>query len=154
MDNADWSITPIYNENAYAQMRVRNVGDGQVPHVQIPAQSQLRFFDQNASSAIVGNGRKGRKGKSKSKRGMGKRIGLAVRPPMFTGQNEPPINYAAPASHMTNVAGFNHTSDGSTYGAGMHRVHSMQQQQQVRRGGSWQGGDAYGAVVTPNIIPW
>jgi len=153
MDNADWSVTPIYNENAYAQLRVRNVGDGQVPHVQVPAVSQLKFFDQNASAAIGGKGR-GRKGKARAKRGMGKRINLAVRGPGFMGQNEPPINYAAPASHMTNIAGYNHTSDGSTYGAGMHAIHHMQQRHQVKRGGSWQGGNAYGAVVTPNIIPW
>jgi len=148
MRNADWSITPIYNENALPMMRVRNTGNGQVPHVQVPAVSQLRYFDRDASSAIGGKGRKGRKGKPRSKRGMGKRMSLAVRPPAFMGANEPPINFAAPPSHMTS-----HMSQTST-AVGMGRSSHTMHQQQVKRGGSYQGLNAYGAVVTPNIIPW
>lgn len=146
MHNADWSITPIYNENALGIMRVRNTGNGQVPHVQINSEPQLRYFDRDASSTIGGKGRKGRKGKTRSKRGMGKRISLAVRPPPFMGQNEPPINYAAPPSHMTAAP----TSTTVGMGSGRHVMH----QQEVKRGGSWQGVNAYGAVATPNIIPW
>ena len=147
MRNADWSVTPIYNENAHAMLRVRNLGNGQVPHIQVPAVSQLRYFDRDASSAIGGMGR-GRKGKTRAKRGMGKRMSLAVRPAPFMGHNEPPINYAAPPSHMTSTGSMTSTAIGM--GKSMHTMH----QQQVKRGGSWQGLNAYGAVATPNIIPW
>jgi len=142
--NADWSITPIYNENAYAQLRVRNTGSGAVPHLAIPAVSQLSFFDKNATSAIGRGQRRGRKGK-KSKRGMGKRLSLAVRPPPII--NSPPINFASPMGGMMG----NH--DSTVVGMGMHMKH-MHQQHHVKRGGGFQGYNAYGAVVTPNIIPW